>query len=147
MRATRTLLAKASTVGTPSGGLGVVPHALLPPIPLYRRLLRGHRKHLPPEMRVLGDEYVKAEFRAHRGVDNPIHIIGFLTEWQGYAQQIEGEKWRGDKMDKAKIDKMSDTDEQIAQMYELMQAIRKQELEDNDPEFQAAIGKGEGEKQ
>jgi hypothetical protein len=33
------------------------------------------------------------------------------------------------------------TDEQIAQMYELMQAIRKQELEDNDPEFQAAIGK------
>jgi hypothetical protein len=31
-------------------------------------------------------------------------------------------------------------DEQIAQMYELMQAIRKQELEDNDPEFQAAIG-------
>jgi hypothetical protein len=32
------------------------------------------------------------------------------------------------------------TDEQIAQMYELMQAIRKQELEDNDPEFQAAIG-------
>jgi hypothetical protein len=33
--------------------------------------------------------------------------IGFLTEWQGYAQQIEGEKWRGEKMDKAKIDKMS----------------------------------------
>jgi Spy/CpxP family protein refolding chaperone len=33
------------------------------------------------------------------------------------------------------------TDEQIAQMYELMQAIRKQELEDNDPEFQTAIGK------
>lgn len=69
-------------------------------------------------------------------------------------------------MDKAKIDKMSGVylpspffssllwsctddcviDEQIAQMYELMQAIRKQELEDNDPEFQAAIGKGEGEK-
>ena len=60
-------------------------------------------------------------------------------------------------MDKAKIDKMSGSysvsltsihshtkysiDEQIAQMYELMQAIRKQELEDNDPEFQAAIGK------
>jgi hypothetical protein len=26
-------------------------------------------------------------------------------------------------------------DQQIAQMYELMQAIRKQELEENDPEF------------
>jgi hypothetical protein len=26
-------------------------------------------------------------------------------------------------------------DEQIAQLYELMQAIRKQELEENDPEY------------
>lgn len=49
--------------------------ALLPPIPLYRRLLRAHRKHLPTEMRVLGDEYIKAEFRAHRKVDNPAHLV------------------------------------------------------------------------
>ena len=48
---------------------------LLPPIPLYRRLLRAHRKHLPPEMRLLGDEYVKAEFRAHRDVENPVHLV------------------------------------------------------------------------
>ena len=58
-------------------------------------------------MRVLGDEYVKSEFRAHRSVENPVHIIGFLTEWQMYAQQVEGESWRGEKMDKQKIDKMS----------------------------------------
>lgn len=32
---------------------------LLPPIPLYRRLLRIHHKALPIEMRVMGDEYVK----------------------------------------------------------------------------------------
>lgn len=51
--------------------------ALLPPIPLYRRLLRAHRKHLPGEMRVLGDEYIKAEFRAHRKVDNPAHLVWF----------------------------------------------------------------------
>jgi hypothetical protein len=50
--------------------------ALLPPIPLYRRLLRAHRKHLPSEMRILGDEYIKAEFRAHRKVDNPAHLVG-----------------------------------------------------------------------
>lgn len=84
-------------------------------------------------MRVLGDEYVKAEFRAHQKIDNPIHIVAFLSEWQSYAQQVEGENWRGEKMDRGKIDKMSD--EQLAQMYELMQAIRKQELEDNDPEY------------
>ena len=84
-----------------------VPHALLPPIPLYRRVLRAHRKHLPREMRVLGDEYVKSEFRAHRDVENPVHIIGFLTEWQSYAQKVEGENWRGETIDKGKIDKMS----------------------------------------
>ncbi|OIW35317.1 ACN9-domain-containing protein [Coniochaeta ligniaria NRRL 30616] len=96
---------------------------LLPPIPLYRRLLRAHRKHLPPEMRLLGDEYVKAEFRAHRDVENPVHLVGFLTEWQLYAQKIEGDAWVGEKLDQSKIEKMSD--EQLAQLYELMKTIQK----------------------
>jgi len=56
-------------------GLKPAPMAILPPIPLYRRLLRAHRKHLPTEMRLLGDEYIKAEFRAHRNVDNPAHLV------------------------------------------------------------------------
>ncbi|KJX95207.1 mitochondrial acetate non-utilizing protein 9 [Zymoseptoria brevis] len=133
MRPTLRLLAVPSSVGTQSSGLRPVPLALLPPIPLYRRLLRSHRKHLPREMRLLGDEYVKAEFRAHRSIDNPVHIVGFLTEWQMYAQQVEGEAWRGEKMDKGKVDKMSD--QQIGQLYELMQTIREQELEENDPEY------------
>lgn len=60
-------------------------------------------------MRVLGDEYVKSEFRAHRNVENPIHIVGFLKEWQMYAQQVEGDSWYGEKLDKEKIDKMSGT--------------------------------------
>jgi hypothetical protein len=30
-------------------------------------------------MRVLGDEYVKGEFRAHREVENPMHIVGLLS--------------------------------------------------------------------
>jgi len=75
MQATRRLLASPSSVGTQSGGLRPVPMALLPPIPLYRRLLRSHRKHLEPEMRVLGDQYVKSEFRAHQKIDNPVHIV------------------------------------------------------------------------
>ncbi|KAL9615247.1 MAG: hypothetical protein Q9167_000341 [Letrouitia subvulpina] len=95
---------------------------LLPPIPLYRRLLRGHRKYLPEDMRLLGDKYIKSEFRAHKNVENPIHIIGFLKEWQMYAQQIEGDSWLGGRIDKEKIDKMSD--QQLGQLYELMQTIR-----------------------
>lgn len=49
--------------------------ALLPPLELYRRLLRTHRRHLPREMRVLGDEYVKREFRAHQKVENPAQVV------------------------------------------------------------------------
>lgn len=33
--------------------------------------------------------------------------IGFLTEWQLYAQKLEGDMWKGEKLDKAKLDKMS----------------------------------------
>lgn len=127
MRISRRLLASPSSIGTQSSGLRPPPLALLPPIPLYRRILRAHRKFLPHDMRVLGDQYVRAEFRAHKEVENPVHIIGFLSEWQGYAQQVEGDSWKGEKMDKGKVDKMSD--EQLGQMYELMRAIREKELE------------------
>ncbi|KAI0817812.1 P-loop containing nucleoside triphosphate hydrolase protein [Xylaria sp. FL0064] len=104
MRATSRLLATAASTGN---ALKPAPLAILPPIPLYRRLLRAHRKHLPPEMRLLGDEYIKSEFRLHRNIDNPAHLIGFLTEWQLYAQKIEGDSWKGEKLDPAKVEKMS----------------------------------------
>jgi hypothetical protein len=74
------------------------------------------------EMRLLGDAYIKKEFRDHRKVENPIHIIGFLSEWQLYAQKLEGDEWRGKKLEKERFDRMSD--EQIGQLYELMKAIR-----------------------
>lgn len=75
MRVFSRLLAAPSSIGMQAGGLRPVPLALLPPIPLYRRLLRSHRKYLPKQMRLLGDEYVKSEFRAHRDIDNPVHIV------------------------------------------------------------------------
>lgn len=54
--------------------------ALLPPLQLYRRLFRAHRTHLPREMRVLGDEYVKSEFRAHQAVENPAQVVSFTGD-------------------------------------------------------------------
>ncbi|TKA66895.1 Succinate dehydrogenase assembly factor 3, mitochondrial [Cryomyces minteri] len=136
MRVFSRLLATTQTPAGSAASFKAAPMALLPPIPLYRRLLRAHRHKLPKDMRLLGDEYVKSEFRAHRDMENPVHIIGFLTEWQMYAQQLEGDSWRGEHMDRSKIDKMSD--QQLGQMYELMQTIRKQELEENDPEHQGS---------
>ncbi|KAL4750815.1 hypothetical protein BDW72DRAFT_107426 [Aspergillus terricola var. indicus] len=130
MRAfTRLLYAAPSNIGSAASLSEAL--ALLPPIPLYRRILRVHRKKLDPEMRILGDSYVKSEFRAHRGTENPLHIIGFLTEWQLYAQKLEGDSWVGEKLDQGKLDKMSD--QQLGQLYELMQTIQNKD------------GKGEGE--
>ena len=47
-----------------------------------------------------------------------------------YAQKIEGEAWREEKLDGGKIDKMSD--QQLGQLYELMQAIQKQVREEEE---------------
>jgi len=55
---------------------------------------------------------------------------------------IEGDAWKGEKMDRAKVEKMSD--EQIAQMYELMQSIRETEVEDNEAEVAARREAEEG---
>jgi TPP-dependent pyruvate/acetoin dehydrogenase alpha subunit len=57
---------------------------------------------------------------------------------------IEGDKWEGERMDKEKVEKMSD--EQVAQMYELMQAIRESEVEGNEAEIEARRAAAEMEK-
>lgn len=33
--------------------------------------------------------------------------VGFLTEWQLYAQVLEGGNWKGAMIDKQKLEKMS----------------------------------------
>jgi hypothetical protein len=77
MRPIHRLLAKAESVGVKSLLNSKSRNTLLPPIQLYRRILRAHRK-LPQKHRVLGDLYVKSEFHAHKEVDNPIHIVSRL---------------------------------------------------------------------
>lgn len=76
-------------------------------------------------MRSLGDAYVKSEFRNHRRVDNPLHIIGFLSQWKMYLDSLprdQGQPFRGRKLDPELIEKMSA--EQIGQLYELMHATK-----------------------
>ncbi|KAK7208196.1 acetate non-utilizing protein 9, mitochondrial precursor [Myxozyma melibiosi] len=123
MRSSPSLLAKAARRSART----MMPEVnVLPPIPLYRRILRAHRR-LPTEHRFLGDQYVKSEFRLHRDTENPLHIIGFLSSWQQYVEQIEGNKWKDAKIDMQKLEKMSD--QQIIQFYELMQSAQGMESE------------------
>ncbi len=96
-------------------------NSLKPPIPLYRIILRLHRS-LPPAMRSLGDDYVKAEFRRHQDATNPIHIVGFLSRWQEYAEVVKAGQ-EGRRMPKEMAAKLSD--EQIGQLQELREEVRR----------------------
>ncbi|KAI0052633.1 ACN9-domain-containing protein, partial [Auriscalpium vulgare] len=121
-----TIALLAESVTTRPLNLREASATLLPPIPLYRHLLRAHR-HLPVEMRSLGDDYVKAaEFRRHRQVDNPAFIIGFLSQWKQYLDELPsstgGTQFRGRKLDPTVFEKLSS--EQLGQLYELMHATK-----------------------
>src|SRR6185369_4566235 len=94
--------------------------SLLPPISLYRRILRIHRA-LPPLQRSLGDGYVKSEFRRHKDIVNPVHIVGFLGQWQTYLEELERQaanknNW-GKQIGEDLLDKFSN--EQVGQLYAL----------------------------
>lgn len=56
-------------------------------INLYRHILKLHRL-LPSEMRVIGDNYVKTEFRLHRSVLETNVLETFYSEWSEYAKTL-----------------------------------------------------------
>ncbi|KAJ2501935.1 hypothetical protein GGI11_007755 [Coemansia sp. RSA 2049] len=55
---------------------------------LYRRLLRVHRL-LPREIRFVGDQYVRAEFRNHRSVTDQRLLDQFFKQWVMYLETME----------------------------------------------------------
>ena len=95
------------TAGTPE--VRAASHTLLAPIPLYRALLRAHRRLLP-EMRSLGDDYVKAEFRRHKDVTNPLYVVGFCSQWKMYLDTLLADddplNHRGQRLDPDLLDKV-----------------------------------------
>jgi len=67
---------------------------------------------LPFEMRSLGDDYVKSEFRRHRDVMNPVYVMGFLTQWKMYLDQLpagpDARAYSGKKLDPTIFEKVND---------------------------------------
>lgn len=51
-----------------------------------------------------------AEFRRHQNTTNPLHIIGFLSQWKIYLEQLptskDGGKFKGKKLDTAVFEKV-----------------------------------------
>ncbi|XP_046874692.1 succinate dehydrogenase assembly factor 3, mitochondrial [Hypomesus transpacificus] len=99
---------------------------------LYKRILLLHR-FMPIDLRALGDQYVKDEFRRHK-MASPDEVKYFMREWENYkdtmqAQVLETAGGRVKKMefgaelteDKLKLFQ----DEQMGQLYELMRESTK----------------------
>lgn len=108
---------------------------LLPPLQLYRQILRAHRK-LPFDQKSLGDMYVKAEFRAHKNIDNPLQIIGFLSSWQKYLElvlQNTDQDWKKYHIPDDMLEKMSD--DQIIQLHELLKGTQNIYKDENGSEI------------
>ncbi|XP_017039689.1 succinate dehydrogenase assembly factor 3, mitochondrial [Drosophila ficusphila] len=95
---------------------------------LYKTILRLHRG-LPAELRALGDNYVRDEFRRHLKC-NPMEAQLFMTEWARYASTItqqlgirgkpKGEL--GEQIDPKAVEMLKD--DQVVQLYELMLAAK-----------------------
>ena len=112
------------------------------------------------------------EFRRHRDIDNPLHIIGFLSQWKMYLDVIPKDResanqWRGRKLDPTVFEKVNFcipfrtigfpdvcdvnrqmSNEQIGQLYELMHATKEiwktpEELEAGAREEEARVAGGD----
>ncbi|KAI6217856.1 Succinate dehydrogenase assembly factor 3 [Aphelenchoides fujianensis] len=89
----------------------------------YKRILRLHYG-LPPELRLMGDVYVRDEFRRHKAVPRDQALV-FLKEWTDYCSQLSKQLSNrgivrgvlGADLRPEFLDRFSD--EQIRQLYEL----------------------------
>ncbi|XP_026762135.1 succinate dehydrogenase assembly factor 3, mitochondrial [Galleria mellonella] len=104
---------------------------------LYKLIFRVHRA-LPPELRILGDNYARDEFKRHKDC-NPEEARIFLSEWTDYAINLAKQmkplqqakrKTVGKYLDPQMLDYM--TDEQLVQLYELHKAASEPSDESGD---------------
>ncbi|XP_061703802.1 succinate dehydrogenase assembly factor 3, mitochondrial [Cydia pomonella] len=94
---------------------------------LYKLIFRVHRA-LPAELRVMGDNYARDEFKRHKQC-GPEEARIFLNEWTDYAINLAKQmkplqqakrKEVGKYLDPKLLDHMSE--EQLCQLYELHKA-------------------------
>ncbi|XP_067281748.1 succinate dehydrogenase assembly factor 3, mitochondrial [Pseudorasbora parva] len=93
---------------------------------LYKRILLLHR-FLPIDLRALGDQYVKDEFRRNKTASGEEEVTRFMTEWQNYKDTLQTQVLEAAGNKKLVFgadlpeEKLKDfQDEQIGQLYELM---------------------------
>lgn len=94
---------------------------------LYKRILVLHR-FLPIDLRALGDQYVKDEFRRHKAAAAE-EATGFMAEWKNYKDTLQAQVLQAAEERSGSIQFGANLSEgnlgsfqndQIGQLYELM---------------------------
>lgn len=94
---------------------------------LYKTILRLHRS-LPNELRQLGDQYVREEFRRHKTAQTEF-VTNFMVEWSEYARiltrqaTVKNNESFGKSIGPKAFDLL--TEDQLLQLYELYSEIKK----------------------
>ena len=79
---------------------------------LYRSILKAHKNRLPPELRKLGNDYVRNEFLAHKSAKDE-HLAPFFKEWEGYPETLGRRSGTfGSDMDRASLGALNDEQRQ-----------------------------------
>lgn len=60
-------------------------------IALYKSILRLHRT-LPTEFKIIGNAYIKSEFKKHKEITDEKINTEFLYQWMTYRDQIASQK-------------------------------------------------------
>ena len=60
---------------------------------LFRAILKEHRNKLPSHMRMLGDDYVRNEFKQHKTA-KPEQLAMFFTAWDNYLELMHKQEGR-----------------------------------------------------
>ena len=59
---------------------------------LYRSIRKHHRAHLPPQLRELGDETLRNEWKQHKSADAKFVTV-FKNEWESYLAQLRAQQF------------------------------------------------------
>ncbi len=85
-------------------------------------------RHLPAELRLVGNKYLKDEFKRHK--DAEIYHVGiFMREWNAYYTDLGNQLLQtgssakfGKSLDQRTLNDLSDA--QVGQLFELRKAAR-----------------------
>ena len=61
-------------------------------VALYRACLKAHRSNLPPQLKKLGNDYLRNEFKLHKKVEKVDVLSKFYKGWEDYLRTVSSQR-------------------------------------------------------